>query len=145
MYVYIMLLSYFLINSFKNKAVNCLSYTSNKFLDNKKISLDMSLTGDDRGVQNDKNKDDNCNIESWLKRIDSSIARSRKIKGGNYVQIATVDSNGLPRCRTVVFRGLVNLPNNMIAMKMITDMRSEKVDQIANSPACELVWWFRLT
>ena len=29
-----------------------------------------------------------------------------------------------------------------VAMKMITDARSEKVSQIKQSPACEMVWWF---
>ena len=46
-------------------------------------------------------------VVPWRERIDASIARSRKVRGGNYVQIATVDEAGLPRCRTVVFRGWV--------------------------------------
>ena len=41
----------------------------------------------------------------WHARIEGSIARSRKVKGGNYVQLATVDEDGDPACRTVVFRG----------------------------------------
>jgi hypothetical protein len=47
--------------------------------------------------------------EVWTSRITKSIAKSRKIKGGNYVQIATVDADGLPTCRTVVFRGFTNI------------------------------------
>mmetsp|Transcript_11841 Transcript_11841/g.24874 ORF Transcript_11841/g.24874 Transcript_11841/m.24874 type:complete len:302 (-) Transcript_11841:376-1281(-) len=78
----------------------------------------------------------------WLERIEGSIARSRKIRGGNYVQIATVSPEGLPCCRTVVFRGWVPSASGQKAMKMITDLRSEKVGQIAASPACEMVWWF---
>ena len=40
-------------------------------------------------------------VVPWRERITSSIARSRKIRGGNYVQLATVDANNAPRCRTV--------------------------------------------
>ena len=80
--------------------------------------------------------------KSWRERIDVSIAKSRKIRGGNYVQIATVDADGHPRCRTVVFRGFSVFSHSPYAMKMITDSRSEKVSQIAASPQCEMVWWF---
>ena len=93
---------------------------------------------------------------SWRDRITGSIARSRKIRGGNFVQIATVDPDSLePRCRTVVFRGFLphrpsesgksaqSLPT---VMKMITDLRSSKVAEATNHPksnqSAELVWWF---
>ena len=91
------------------------------------------------------------NLSSWKKLIDVSIAKSRKIRGSNYVQIATVDEATMePRCRTVVFRGFQNLPsdNRLVVpmgdgtscvMKMITDSRSNKVRE---SAACEMVWWF---
>ena len=99
-------------------------------------------------------------VTSWKSRIDVAIAKSRKVRGGNYVQIATVDEDGLPHCRTVVFRGFHEFPSlspsvseaeacttqtqttPRLAMKMITDNRSEKVAQIKASPACEMVWWF---
>ena len=91
--------------------------------------------------------DDVCDLSNksmnWLERIDISIKKSRKIKGGNYVQIATVDEMGSPNCRTVVFRGFLKYNyDKSIAMKMITDSRSEKVNQINFSPICEMVWWF---
>ena len=90
-------------------------------------------------------------LSSWRSKIDGSIQKSRKIKGGNYVQIATVGMDGLPHCRTVVFRGFVSVTSAASssstsgwfeAMKMITDARSEKVTHIKHSPACEMVWWF---
>ncbi|KAJ8601441.1 hypothetical protein CTAYLR_005933 [Chrysophaeum taylorii] len=71
----------------------------------------------------------------WRERIKTSIAKSRDMKGGNYVQLATCDHDGEPRVRTVVFRGFA--PNG--AMKMITDKRSAKVSE---STRCELCWWF---
>ncbi|KAF0695370.1 Aste57867_13804 [Aphanomyces stellatus] len=82
---------------------------------------------------------------SWTERITHSIQVSRQIRGGNYVQLATVDADGRPHCRTVVFRGFLDLPDGSRAMKMITDARSDKVAQIHHSPASELVWWFSLT
>jgi len=97
----------------------------------------------------------------WKETTDISIAKSRKIRGGNFVQIATVDPQTLePRCRTVVFRGFLPDPptndtttstdnptnsNNNFIMKMITDKRSSKVSEImshATPPKAELVWWF---
>jgi PPOX class probable FMN-dependent enzyme len=79
----------------------------------------------------------------WLARIDISIARSRKIRGGNYVQIATVDPEGFPHVRTVVFRGFLKPGSgSKVAMKMITDARSNKVEHLHHSNKCEMVWWF---
>jgi pyridoxamine 5'-phosphate oxidase len=94
---------------------------------------------------------DNTHLSSWKQLIDVSIAKSRKIRGSNFVQIATVDEATMePRCRTVVFRGFQNLPSEhplaremgdgaSCVMKMITDNRSNKVRE---STACEMVWWF---
>jgi pyridoxamine 5'-phosphate oxidase len=100
-----------------------------------------------------KGGDTNANI-SWKARIDTSIARSRKIRGSNFVQISTV-SNGEPRCRTVVFRGFQKVPSEhpiatecdgmSCVMKMITDNRSNKVSEAAVQPCAEIVWWFSKT
>ena len=42
-------------------------------------------------------------VVPWRERITDSIARSRKIRGGNYVQLATVDAdqqlNGFIECK----------------------------------------------
>ena len=85
-------------------------------------------------------------VVDWRTRIDTSIARSRKVRGGNYVQIATVDTDGAPHCRTVVFRGFLAMDDGdgdgKEGLKMITDARSDKVAHIAHSSRCELVWWF---
>lgn len=92
-------------------------------------------------------------MQSWYDRIMVSSAKARKIRGGNYVQIATVNEDGHPCCRTVVFRGFLTLSSpalgvdtlgsqKYVAMKMITDARSDKVAQILKNPSCEMVWWF---
>mmetsp|Transcript_5435 Transcript_5435/g.11539 ORF Transcript_5435/g.11539 Transcript_5435/m.11539 type:complete len:340 (-) Transcript_5435:688-1707(-) len=97
-------------------------------------------------------------MTSWRDKIVISMAKSRKVRGGNYVQIATVDPESLePRCRTVVFRGFLKVPNRedhkMVEtnqMKMITDQRSNKYTEVTTSASssstkastCEMVWWF---
>ena len=79
----------------------------------------------------------------WRTAIDASIARSRKVRGANYVQIATVDSEGHPCCRTVVQRGFLAHGGNSDTMRMITDARSEKAKHAARGhTAAEMVWWF---
>ncbi len=84
------------------------------------------------------------------------MAKSRKIRGSNYVQISTVNKDGEPRCRTVVFRGFINSKNlpedhcmspqngghyddKPCVMKMCTDLRSQKVGEIAHQPISEMV------
>mmetsp|Transcript_11551 Transcript_11551/g.17483 ORF Transcript_11551/g.17483 Transcript_11551/m.17483 type:complete len:349 (-) Transcript_11551:322-1368(-) len=99
-----------------------------------------------------ENGNGNSSITSWRDKIETSIAKSRKIRGGNYVQIATVDHTTLePRCRTVVFRGFLKPdPNKAKAkaiatasqsqpciMKMITDKRSNKFQEVT-MPASNL-------
>mmetsp|Transcript_23295 Transcript_23295/g.32539 ORF Transcript_23295/g.32539 Transcript_23295/m.32539 type:complete len:307 (+) Transcript_23295:92-1012(+) len=99
-------------------------------------------------------------LQSWRSMIEISIAKSRKVRGGNYVQIATIDpATNEPRCRTVVFRGFQEISPESSAkrivcddksciMKMITDTRSNKVAETtsagnnANNGASEMVWWF---
>mmetsp|Transcript_85634 Transcript_85634/g.151660 ORF Transcript_85634/g.151660 Transcript_85634/m.151660 type:complete len:265 (+) Transcript_85634:36-830(+) len=83
-------------------------------------------------------------VEPWRQRLQRASDLSRSVKGGNFVQIATVDKEGLPHCRTVVFRGFLSGSRGE-AMRMITDARSEKVTQVQHSPACEMVWWFGLS
>lgn len=111
-------------------------------------------------------------MPNWKERIDISIAKSRKIRGSNYVQISTINYETMePRCRTVVFRGFLKgvpfgVVNNVLGgdgddgsgsegckyqdcvMKMITDLRSNKVEEVGMSHEgfegnnVEMVWWF---
>ena len=94
--------------------------------------------------------------QSWRSLLEVSMAKSRKIRGSNYVQISTVSKDGEPRCRTVVFRGFLN-DNNLpedhpmssknggnfdgkpCVMKMCTDLRSKKVEEVAHQPISEMV------
>ena len=86
-------------------------------------------------------------LSTWRENITRSIAKSRKVRGSNYVQIATVDSDNKPRNRTVVFRGFISdSKTGHEAFKMITDARSHKVKNIVDHTSwCEMVWWFSKT
>jgi len=74
--------------------------------------------------------------------LDQSIQRSRKVRGGNYVQLATVGTDGGPRVRTVVQRGITGIGRHDSVFKFITDQRSAKVSQIRKDARGELAWWF---
>jgi pyridoxamine 5'-phosphate oxidase len=101
---------------------------------------------------------ENANINqdmSWRTLLEHSYQKSRKDRGSNYVQLATVDAETQePRVRSVVFRGFLNLPKEHFnareldelscVMKMVTDDRSKKVQQVMRHPSrsAELHWWF---
>lgn len=118
---------------------------------------DIAGNGDGDGdVVRDNGNLVSSNMDNWTERIKISIAKSRKIKGGNYVQIATIESDAVtgqlqPKCRTVVFRGFLPLvpsqdeSTSTIALKMITDARSEKVTHLKHNDGAEMVWWFSQT
>ena len=88
-------------------------------------------------------------LSTWAARLKVSLAKSRSVRGSNYIQIATVCAEtGRPRNRTVVFRGLrerTGALEGIPQLKMITDTRSEKAAHIASNPACEAVYWFAKT
>lgn len=112
-------------------------------------------TRDFQGKENDK-ESLGLGQKSWRSLIEVSMARSRKIRGSNYVQLATVDPETKePRCRTVVFRGFQKAPPDDLdsmcddlscIMKMCTDQRSRKVAEAASAEDSmkvgEIVWWF---
>ena len=70
----------------------------------------------DNNSNNSSSDDDYTTRKGWKERIDISIAKSRKIRGSNYVQLSTIDIAAMePRCRTVVFRGfLKNVPDYQV-------------------------------
>jgi hypothetical protein len=137
------------------------------------IGHSTTSTSTNNSESADKSNDNS--IKSWKTRMDISIAKSRKIRGSNYVQLSTVDVLTCePRCRTVVFRGFVkgSIPPSSVVdndgdgcdfgdgcvMKMITDARSSKVNEVLYTRKnakelggdetkeeirnnAELVWW----
>eukprot|EP00560_Eucampia_antarctica_P006074 CAMPEP_0197824892 /NCGR_PEP_ID=MMETSP1437-20131217/2090_1 /TAXON_ID=49252 ORGANISM="Eucampia antarctica, Strain CCMP1452" /NCGR_SAMPLE_ID=MMETSP1437 /ASSEMBLY_ACC=CAM_ASM_001096 /LENGTH=295 /DNA_ID=CAMNT_0043424697 /DNA_START=34 /DNA_END=921 /DNA_ORIENTATION=- len=114
------------------------------------------VSSKDKRANNGMSSDDKT---CWRDKIELSAARARKVRGGNYVQLATVDPQTMePRCRTVVFRGFLQpqsskdtINETSCVMKMITDGRSNKVEEISNRAkntsdveprTAEMVWWF---
>ncbi len=112
----------------------------------------------DIGQHDDDNENswDHESRISWRELLEISNNRSRKIRGSNYVQIATVDpETKTPRCRCVVFRGFQDMPTDhpfasfagpsSCILRMCTDNRSQKVQQAVQEPTAEVVWWFPKT
>lgn len=79
----------------------------------------------------------------WKQRLVRSLHVSRGHAEARYFQIATVDSEGLPDNRTVVFRGFDQ--QDPLALLTVTDTRSEKVQHLLERPVVSVAWYFRKT
>ncbi|MEM9273975.1 MAG: Npun_F5749 family FMN-dependent PPOX-type flavoprotein [Cyanobacteria bacterium P01_F01_bin.143] len=82
------------------------------------------------------------NLPEWRSHLASALHRNRAKHHSRYFQLATVSPEGLPKNRTVVFRGFLQSSNRI---QIITDSRSEKVSQIADQPGAEICWYFAKT
>ncbi|MEA5554766.1 pyridoxamine 5'-phosphate oxidase family protein, partial [Anabaena cylindrica UHCC 0172] len=78
-------------------------------------------------------------IAPWRSLITRALHKNHSLVYSRYVQLATVRENGLPANRTVVFRGFLEDTNQL---KFITDIRSEKTEQILKQQAAEVCWYF---
>ncbi|MFM7406931.1 MAG: pyridoxamine 5'-phosphate oxidase family protein, partial [Cuspidothrix sp.] len=78
-------------------------------------------------------------LAPWRSLISHALHRNRSLVYSRYVQLATVGENGLPANRTIVFRGFLEDTNQL---KFITDIRSQKAEQISKQPAAEICWYF---
>mmetsp|Transcript_2601 Transcript_2601/g.4419 ORF Transcript_2601/g.4419 Transcript_2601/m.4419 type:complete len:200 (-) Transcript_2601:298-897(-) len=76
---------------------------------------------------------------TWKERLQQSLKKNASLAYAKYVQLATVKEDGRPANRTVVFRGFLG---NTEDLTFITDMRSNKVQEVAGNPACEVAWYF---
>jgi len=79
---------------------------------------------------------------SWRQSLAASLNKSRSKARSKYFQIASVNANGLPKNRTVVFRGFVEGTNHL---SVITDSRSNKYEQWQNNDFAEICWYFDLS
>ena len=61
--------------------------------------------------------------DAYRVRLDISMAKSRKVRGGNYVQLATVTNDGFPKCRTVVQRGLLRHGDHSVDQQVVREFR----------------------
>ena len=82
------------------------------------------------------------NLPEWRSLLARALHRNRAKYHSRYFQLATVSVEGLPKNRTVVFRGFLESTNKI---QIITDSRSEKVDQICHQPWGEICWYFTKT
>lgn len=81
-------------------------------------------------------------LAPWRPLLVRALNNNRSLAYSRYLQLATLDANGQPRNRTVVFRGFLN-PGNRL--QIITDTRSEKITQLAANPRAEACWYFPKT
>lgn len=70
-----------------------------------------------------------------------AAALHRQGREGRFLQMATVDPQGYPRNRTVVFRGW----RGECRLILATDSRSEKIHDLRACPYTELCWYFSKT
>lgn len=82
-------------------------------------------------------------LPPWRSPLASAIHRNRSKPHSRYFQLATVTPEGYPRNRTVVFRGF--LDNYHGSLKIITDLRSAKIQDIEFQPRGEICWYFTKT
>jgi len=78
---------------------------------------------------------------SWRQRLARSLHVNRSQAQSKYFQVATVSTDGLPKNRTMVFRGFVPDSLNLIS---VTDIRSDKVAdwKLSTPKKFEICWYF---
>ncbi|HEY9636158.1 MAG TPA: Npun_F5749 family FMN-dependent PPOX-type flavoprotein [Coleofasciculaceae cyanobacterium] len=81
-------------------------------------------------------------LAPWRSLLARALHQNRSLPYARYFQLATVRKDGRPANRTVVFRGFVDDTNQL---KIITDSRSQKADQINQQAWGEACWYFPKT
>ena len=79
----------------------------------------------------------------WRSPISSAIHRNRSRPFSRYFQLATVTPDNQPANRTVVFRGFLDDEQNRL--KIITDDRSAKIQDLKHQSIAEICWYFTKT
>ncbi|MEL6221744.1 MAG: Npun_F5749 family FMN-dependent PPOX-type flavoprotein [Cyanobacteria bacterium J06627_8] len=80
-------------------------------------------------------------LAPWRSLLSRALHRNRSLPEARYFQLATVQSDGKPRNRTVVFRGFSDGGD----IQVVTDQRSEKIAQIHHQHWGEICWYFSKT
>lgn len=81
-------------------------------------------------------------LAPWRTHLYRALHLNNSLPHSRYFQLATVTVEGLPQNRTVVFRGFLENTNQI---KIVTDLRSEKVNQIQHQSWGEICWYFTQT
>ncbi|NER96707.1 MAG: pyridoxamine 5'-phosphate oxidase [Symploca sp. SIO1B1] len=82
-------------------------------------------------------------LPPWRSLLSSALHRNRSEPFSRYFQLATVTPEGYPSNRTVVFRGF--LEDDRSSLKIITDIRSTKIQDIERQAIGEICWYFTKT
>ncbi|BAZ43742.1 pyridoxamine 5'-phosphate oxidase-related FMN-binding protein [Chondrocystis sp. NIES-4102] len=82
-------------------------------------------------------------LAPWRSLLTAALHRNRSDAHARYFQLATVTPEGYPANRTVVFRGFLDEQHN--TLKIITDLRSQKVQDLQYQPNAEVCWYFTKT
>ena len=75
---------------------------------------------------------------NWLSEINYYQKKEKEEHLNRLVQLATVSQDNSPRVRTVVFRGWTKFNE----MKVISDNRSKKIEEIKSNNYVEICWFF---
>jgi PPOX class probable FMN-dependent enzyme len=81
-------------------------------------------------------------LAPWRSPLARALHHNRSLPQSRYFQLATVRKNRSPANRTVVYRGFREQTNQI---QIISDIRSEKIQQINDSPWGEICWYFSQT
>jgi pyridoxamine 5'-phosphate oxidase len=81
-------------------------------------------------------------LPPWRIPLARALHRNRSLPNARYLQLATIDSQGYPANRTVVFRGWRDPQSEL---QFVTDVRSAKSAQILQNPQAEACWYFPKT
>jgi PPOX class probable FMN-dependent enzyme len=78
-------------------------------------------------------------LAPWRSLLSRALHKNRSLPYARYFQLATVRADSRPANRTVVFRGFLEDTDQL---KIITDSRSQKADQIDHLSWGEACWYF---
>lgn len=85
-------------------------------------------------------------MNPWRSHLARSLHQHRNQPESRFFHLATVDAAQRPRNRTVVFRGFLEHSDRYLdCLKIVTDRRSQKYDQITANPYAEVSWYFPKT
>lgn len=81
-------------------------------------------------------------LAPWRSPLAKALHLNRSLAFSRYFQLATITLAGKPANRTVVFRGFFKDTNQI---EIITDFRSQKIEQIQQESWGEICWYFSKT
>ncbi len=75
-----------------------------------------------------------ASASQWSSNLAVSLKKNKKLPYAKYFQLATVQRDGRPSCRTVVFRDFHNDSDNVITF--VTDYRYERIKSAQTRSLC---------